>query len=75
VRAGVVGPFAQAVERPLRLALEERPDRELGREALGELVLGAHRGLPVVEPVRGDEVHMRRVEERVHAHRRVGRDG
>lgn len=71
MRIGVLCPFQQPCQRPLRPSDEERAHGELRAEAAGQFVLSRHRGLegiapPVlrgVESVQRDKGHMGQVEE------------
>lgn len=71
MRIRILRPVEQAGQGPLGPADEEWAHRELGTESAGQFILGGHRGLERiasavfrrVEPVQGDEGHMRQVEE------------
>lgn len=75
VRVRVARPRAKHCERALGVPRDVQPDAGLGGEALGELVLRAHRDLEMAEAVLRHEDDMRQVEERRHpdADQLVGR--
>lgn len=75
VRVRVACPRAKHCECALGIPRDVRPDTGLGGEALGELVLRAHRDLEMAEAALRHEDDMRQVEERRHpdADQLVGR--
>lgn len=64
--AGVGRPFPKLGKRRCLVMLEIGPDAELGGEPFRQLVLRGHRLVEVIQPVVGDEVHVRQVEEALH---------
>ena len=66
VLVGIGRPLPQHVEGGVGIPIEIAADAELGREQLGELVLGLHGRVEVVEPVLGHEVDVRQIAEALH---------
>ena len=67
VNVAVARPFHQTRIGPLRMPHQERADARFGGETLGELVLGAHGDLEIVEAILLHEQHMRQESERRHS--------